>query len=175
MSSSFSVPPGWRGDGLAAEIDVGVAALGDEHRAERRARRHRRDERLGDRRDLRVDDFPRLLRAFGKRHLALDARQPRAVVGHVEQARLDRPAGCRGRPARRVLTVAGADGPNQRGADKRQQHAGDGDQERRARHDRGSSRGHLPPPACESRNLMIASVIACTKAFWNSLPASCFS
>ena len=131
--------------------------------AQRRAGRHRRHERRGDRRDLRVDDLPRLLGALGKRHVALDARQPRAVVGHVKQPRLDRPAGSgRRRPPAHRLSSR----PDRRASAARASNSSTpstATSSAAAAAMRGSSRRHWPPPASESRNLMIASVIACTR------------
>ena len=73
----------------------------DEHARAASSRRNRRHERLGDRRDLRGDDLARLLDgAFAVGDVALDAGQPHAVVGDVEQPRLDLAAGRRrARPA----------------------------------------------------------------------------
>jgi hypothetical protein len=77
---------------LATEIQVRFALRCHEQRAQFRARRDRRHEWLGWRRDLGVDDGLRLFdRALAKRHVALDARQLRSIVGHVEQMRLDLP------------------------------------------------------------------------------------
>ena len=85
-----------RGHQLAAEVHEGFAALRHEQRPQLRARRHRRHQRRGGRRDLRLDDLLRLLGgAFAERHVALDAGEPRAVLGDVEQMRLDLASGRR--------------------------------------------------------------------------------
>ena len=71
------------------------------------------------RRDLRRDDLARLLdRALAERHVALDARQLRAVVGDVEQPRLDLAARRRGRGGRRRAAPAVV--PSSRGRPARQ-------------------------------------------------------
>ena len=98
MKSSSSAPPGCLRADLAGQIDERVAALGDEHVAQRRAsagiaetqRRRRRGE-------LRLDDRARLLGdAVAERDLALHAGAAQAVLRDVEQRRGDlaRGAGC---------------------------------------------------------------------------------
>src|SRR5476649_1624796 len=153
---------------FTAEIDIRIAGLGDEHRAQRRAGRNRGDQRLDDRRDLRGDDLARLIvRAVAVRDVALHAGQPRAVVGDIEQPRLDlasrrrRHGGRRGgRPRRR----APAEG-RQPALDE--EHGGgeyDDDGNRPAdRH--AAPHQRVPPDGSASWNFTIASNSACTIVF----------
>ena len=155
-----------RRDDLAAEVDVGVAALGEEQRFERGARRDRRHERLGDGGHLRGEDLARLLeRALAVGDVAFDVREVDAVRGHVEEPRLDLPSGTGGRRRRGSRRcVAGRLRAALRQHDEQHPHEHGGDGRKRAEDDRPPHQG-VPPPGSVSRNRITASTSAATTAF----------
>jgi hypothetical protein len=127
-----------RGGDFTAQIDERLALLGDEQRAQRRPRRHRRYQRLGDRADLRRDDLARLLGGvFGVRDVAFDSGELGAALADVEQPRLDLASGRRrrgrrrrGHRARRPPSRRAAERPDEHGRHQRD----GGDRQRAARH-----------------------------------------
>src|SRR6185503_8327001 len=108
--------------------------------------------------------------ALAEGDVALDAAQPRAALGDVEEPGLDlaagpgwrrrrRRRGARRRPRRRL--AAPARGPHERGKESRR-----GEQAERAGDNRDAARrAHRVPPAdIESRNRTIASYSDCATA-----------
>jgi hypothetical protein len=84
------------GDDFLAQIDERLAAFRHEERSQHRPGRHRGDEWLGDRSNLRFDDVPRLFGGpFAKSDVAFLSNQSRSIVCEIEEPSLDLPPGWR--------------------------------------------------------------------------------